>query len=464
VPWFYGFQDVPRGLTPWPARLTADDKGRFTLRGLGKDLAVTLLVTDERYAHQELIVRPPAKGKPEAVELTLLPPRVLEGKVVGEGGGPVGKVLLEVSGVQGWSDERGRFRVSCPPGHLGIWAIPAEGTVWLSRSMAIEWPRGKVRHEVTITLPRGVRVRGKVTEASSGKPVAGAVIQYYPYANNPANHYTTLSWRVGGTERVRTGKDGTFEATVFPGRGNILVKGPSPDYVLQRFDTSQLLLGKPGGAPLYAQAVALLDLDPKGKPRPLALTLRRGVTIRGRVLGPDGKPVKRGMLLHPRSLYDHRDVAMFFHYALVPQAVKDGAFTLTGCDPRADFSVHFLDPHNHLGAVARLSGKDSAREVTVRLARCGSARLRIVTGKGKPVPGAGPWMHLLLDARLDPAVPLYHLGEARLFSPHSDKDGRITVPNLIPGATYLYSDGKRGHKFTVKAGETRTLPDSVYDR
>jgi RNA polymerase sigma factor (sigma-70 family) len=476
MPLVYGFQDSPRGLAAWPAPLSADDQGRFTLRGLGKDLAVTLLVTDERFARQQLTVQTTAKGKPGAVELPLMPPRVLEGKIVGAGGAAVGKVLLQLTGSTGgpgpdnwavvhvWSDQRGNFRVACPPGSLGVWALPAEGTVWLGRMLAVTWPRGKVRHRVTITLPRGVRVRGKVTEAPSGKPVAGAVIEYRPFESNPAAHYTVLSWRVGGTERVRTRKDGTFEATVFPGRGHILAKGPSRDFILQRFDAGRLMVGKPGGAPVYLHAVAGLDLKPDARPRPLALTVRRGVTIRGRVLGPDGKPVKRALLLHPRSLYDHRNFALYHHYHVVPLPVRDGRFALTGCDPKAAFPIHIVDPYNRFGAVARVSGKDSAREVTVGLARCGSARLRIVTSKGKPVRGAGPSLQLLLDARADSTVPLYSLGEAKLFSPPSDKEGRITVSTLIPGATYLYFDGKRGHKFTVKSGETRTLPDTVYDR
>jgi len=42
---------------------------------------------------------------------------------------------------------------------------------------------------------------------------------------------------------------------------------------------------------------------------------------------------------------------------------------------------------------------------------------------------------------------------------YSDKDGRQTVPGLIPGATYRYFDykSKKDHEFTAEAGKTHDL-------
>jgi hypothetical protein len=39
--------------------------------------------------------------------------------------------------------------------------------------------------------------------------------------------------------------------TVLPGEGHLLVKGPTRYYILNRLDTAQLLLGKPGGVRGY---------------------------------------------------------------------------------------------------------------------------------------------------------------------------------------------------------------------
>ena len=50
---------------------------------------------------------------------------------------------------------------------------------------------GLVKQEVKIALPRGVLVRGKVTEAGSGKPVAGAGVQFWPQDDDsPAGRRT----------------------------------------------------------------------------------------------------------------------------------------------------------------------------------------------------------------------------------------------------------------------------------
>src|SRR5262249_34511178 len=150
------------------------------------------LATDARFAHQRLVVKTAAGDKPVVFEQALDPPHLLEGTVVAEDTGkPIGKkVLLRVSGADGrtgrlfgevqlWTDEQGTFRVNCPPGHVHITSYPPDGSPYLFRGTSFDWPRGKVKHEIRIELPRGVVVRGKVSEADSGKPVAGAVVSYF---------------------------------------------------------------------------------------------------------------------------------------------------------------------------------------------------------------------------------------------------------------------------------------------
>ena len=139
APAWYDFPAQPARLDPWPAALTTDDDGRFVLRGVGKDQTVTLLVTDERFAPQRLVVGTAAKDKPEAVERVLEPAHWLEGKVVGnDTGKPIGKrVLLEVHTrdglLQAWADEKGNFRVNCPPGRVTVEPFPPDGSPYLTR-------------------------------------------------------------------------------------------------------------------------------------------------------------------------------------------------------------------------------------------------------------------------------------------------------------------------------------------
>jgi RNA polymerase sigma factor (sigma-70 family) len=476
-PAYYDFAVAPKKLTPWPAAIKTDAEGRFVLRGMGKGMAVTLLVTDERFARQQLVVRNTEKGKPEAFEQSLEPPHILEGKVGGEDTHkPVGKVLLEIhrpvdpdtwrsEAVQVWTDEEGKFRVNCPLGRLIIYPYPANGSPYLSRMKMVEWPRGKVKHEVDVGLPRGVLVRGKVTEAESGKPVAGATVYYFKREDNPFTEYTITSWSHGPGEFVQTKADGCFEAAVYPGEGSLLVKGPTRDFVLQKLDTKLLSLGKPGGAPLYAGGFTALNLKAGADPREANLTLRRGVTVRGRVLDPDGKPVQRAVLYHATHLRDNGDWAYYFHYALEPVAVKDGQFELTGCDPKAKFPVCVLDCKNQTGGRAMFSVADAKEEpTTIRLQPCGRAALRYVGDDGKPQKGHGPDFGFDLDAEAHAALSVAEMLGPEFRLPYSDEEGRVTVTGLIPGVTYRYYDGKKWREFTVEAGKTRELPDIVYTR
>ena len=103
---------------------------------------------------------------------------------------------------------------------------------------------------------------------------------------------------LGGFERIElTGADGTFTMAVPPGKGYLFVQGPTPDYVHEELDGNQLFEGRPGGSRLYPDAAVPLDVRAKAEPKPVAVTLRRGATVRGRLVGQDGRPVPRAVLL-----------------------------------------------------------------------------------------------------------------------------------------------------------------------
>jgi RNA polymerase sigma factor (sigma-70 family) len=470
----FTFTSPPKGLDLWPAPLTTDGEGRFVIHGLPSDAPVRLLVNDERFARQQLIVQK-AKGKPEEFEEALEPARMLEGKVVAEDTGkPIGKVLLSIFAAPGqefqeWTDEQGRFRFNCPPtpGGIGIAPFAPDGSAYLTRVMVFDWPKGKVKHEVEVRLPRGVMVRGKVTEAGSDKPVAGAVVSYYVREDNPLARGPIVSWRRVPGEFVQTRADGTFEAAVFPGKGHLMVKGPTSDYVMKRIEFGEL---GPTVGTMYTHAVTAVDLKAGADASEVNLKLQRGVKIAGRVVDSDGKPVKQAVLLYHDRLRDDPDRAyqsLNFGHNLDPVAVKDGRFELTGCDPRAKLRLVVLDRKNEIGAVATLSPEEQKEEPTIRLEPCARATFHIVDEKGKPFPmkGAGQAIENFMFMLLDPELhePLYQfvvLGPDHRF-PEPDEKGRITIPCLIPGADYRSPYGNK-QKFTPEAGKTHDLGDIIF--
>ena len=50
----------------------------------------------------------------------------------------------------------------------------------------LAWPKGAIEQTVDLALPRGVLIRGKVTEEGTGQPVADAMVIFYPSAPRAA--------------------------------------------------------------------------------------------------------------------------------------------------------------------------------------------------------------------------------------------------------------------------------------
>jgi hypothetical protein len=381
-------------------------------------------------------------------------------------------VLLSIGAVPGqefqeWTDEQGRFRFNCPPapGGIGIAPFAPDGSVYLTRVMFFAWPKGKVKHEVELKLPKGVMVRGKVTEAGSDKPVAGAVVSYYVRDDNPFARGPIVSWRTVPGEFVQTKADGTFEAAVYPGKGHLMVKGPTPDYVMKLIKYGEL---GPTVGDMYTHAVTAVDLKADADAPEVNLKLQRGVKIAGRVVDADGKPVKQAVLFYHDHLKDDPDrayQAYYFGFNLEPVYVKDGRFELTGCDPKKNLRVVVLDRKNQIGGLATLSPEEQKDEPTIRLEPCAKATFRCVDEKGKPFPikRVGDPLFIVLDTEShNPLNQADLLGmERREFEP--DEKGRVTITGLIPGADYRARFGTEDI-IKAEAGKTHDLGDMTFLR
>ena len=65
-------------------------------------------------------------------------------------------------------------------------------------SKKLDWPKGAIEHSLDLALPRGMLVRGRVTEEGSGKPIAGARIGYL---SNPDRDVQTGAWNSRAVDR-----------------------------------------------------------------------------------------------------------------------------------------------------------------------------------------------------------------------------------------------------------------------
>jgi hypothetical protein len=164
-----------------------------------------------------------------------------------------------------------------------------------------------------------------------------------------------------------------------------------------------------------------------------------------------------------------------------PRDLVGGRFELRGCDPAASYQVMFLDTEHEWGATTTIAGKSASENLVVKLQPCVTATARFLNRQGKP----------LVKYRVDPELVLapgpYHVttfgqngalegrydSYANIDRPHywsgieTDDQGRATMPDLIPGATFCFFTSKnwdQQHLFKAEPGRKIDLGDIVLDR
>jgi hypothetical protein len=512
------FGQAPTRWSAWPVAATTDARGRFTLRGVPTDTAITLQMDGDHIAVQALHInpdevqrellrqnrrvrgadtaeavlelKPAAPGKPLELAWSLKPAHILEGAITyADTGKPVPQARLVCFvghrtfdlTYEGRKEYRGgkdgRFRIVADPGEFFILvAYPPAGAPYLLRTVHLRWPARTVpRQVVNINLARAVRVRGTVTERPSGKPVAGATVEYVPRrADNPL-YQRDIVGPVDDLKQIAfSAADGTFELPVLPGPGQLLVNGPTPDYLRAETTARKLSDSKDGGRRYYPNALVALDLKPETATHEVKVALRRGVTVTGRLVGPDGKPVASAQIFY-RGYIPHG-------YIMEPMPTlraRDGKFELPGLDPDRPQPVYFLDEKNQRAAIVKLPARPGGKEpLTVRLQPCGTAVVRAVDKDGKPVAGFRPFVEVIVtpgatswDAMVSGKVGadfawMVNLDRKRHRDLQPDKEGRVTLPTLIPGATLRLLGEVPGRgiidmnrTFTVEAGRRLDLKD-----
>jgi RNA polymerase sigma factor (sigma-70 family) len=472
---------------------TANERGEFAFNSFGPNVKLELEIKDPRYQRKdEWFVETAAKKQCENLDLVLPPGQVVEGRILyADTRKPVPFARLMIVSpyiVDEKADADGRFRISIfsgqfSKGDVGVHAWAPDGELYMPASQGVHFDKGVVRREVELALPRGVPIRGKVIESSSGKPVEGAFVTY----NGDSNL------------RARTGPDGRYQIGGWPATSaRLIVTHPSGEYIPQIVGSAGGSPDKPIGDPSYYHAIAEVNLKAEDKEKEVDITLRRGVTIKGRLLGPDAKPVASAVLFvsshKPRS-----------EKTMHPVHVRDGQFEVRGCDPEKTYQLLFLDyPHaprplmmaeslqtfGQLWMAELVNGKDSrgasvtvlakkaaGEPLVVRVAPCGSAKLRFVDAAGTPKAGFIPWLQLVVTPgpQLWKAIEDKSLaaevvslagpyGDQPPGQPKTDAQGYVTYTGLIPGATYrikTYGDNMGRNivlkDFTVEAGKTAEI-------
>ncbi len=362
----------PEALRTWPRPVKTDDQGRLVLSGIGRDLSVVLNVRDIRFARQDLRFDAERNPIPTGKEATiaLQPATIIEGRVLAaDTGKPIPDAVIAVESVQprgGWvtsrfrADDQGRFQVNrYPAPRFRVRVSPSGGQPYLLSSVEFAWNKGAVKKEIEVKLPRGVVIKGKLTEEGTGRPVGGAALHFFRKARGER------------IPDVASNPDGSFQATVPPGEGQILALGPMLDYIPREIGSATLSGGgRTGGLRIHAHDVIAYEVKAGEAPRELVATLRPGKTVNGHVVGPDGQTIADAVII-TRLDIDPRNLTWRQRSSL---HVRDGRFELHGLDPENPTTVYFLDAEHQWGAAVDFPGKQSGGDALVRLQPCGQAK------------------------------------------------------------------------------------------
>jgi beta-lactamase regulating signal transducer with metallopeptidase domain len=481
-------------LPPLTAEWTSGKDGRFTLRGYGAEHHASFSIQAPGFGKQRLQFE--IKPKVAAATLTLGRAHIVEGRVtLGKDGPPAAgakiesRTMSEKYGIgmtlgsdEVTTDKEGHYKIEAAPGAAIVLEVhpPRDGgEAYLMRGDLVV-PKDSVATRVDFALPKGVLVRGRITEAATGRPIAGAVVHHQAQErNNPYFIKGNPSVFNPDEQKVISAADGTFRLGIMPGPGHLLVKGPTADYLHEEISSVELYgeLIWPNTRH-YPDAYRKLSPKPEEGPLDVELALRRGVTVGGHLVDEKGQTVREALLVS--RWYLSRN-GMTVNHAPAWKWLHGERFELAGCDPASSASVLFLDPKNQRGMAIELSGKQAGEDVTVAMKPCGTASVRIVDGNGKPVRAGRSPAHLEVvlspgaswgdirggDQKTSPlqadAIYASNLDDSRYRDLKTAAAGRMTFPTLVPGAPYriivFNQKEKTELEFTVKPGETKDLGD-----
>ncbi len=421
---------------PWlgglPESVTADTDGQFEIKGVGRGRLLGLMVEGAGIETAGLRVVTDPKFDPKAVEQptrgtmpggSFQPGPALYGPtfthagkatqpVVGtvtdsRTGKPVAGVMVNGSAggprwgensVRATTDAAGKFALHgvAKADKVSLFVYPRPDEPYLPFRTTVAGRPGLTEIRADLTLVRGVRVKGRVVEKGSGKPVTGAGVHYTALADNKLHAALMGDRRGEGGAFQGTGPDGRFEMTVLPGAGIITAQGetggrnsfipytqvriakadrPRADHA--QLDNLGECFSAADGHIIILRSLsgyAIIEPKPTDDAVEVTITFDRGGTATGTVVDADGRPATGVTAYKLTACYDS------------PQKLTGGAFTVIALEADHPRTVLFVDEAKKLAAAVELKGGE--KDVTVKLQPWGTLSGRLLDADGKPVAGA----------------------------------------------------------------------------
>ncbi|MEW6357707.1 MAG: carboxypeptidase-like regulatory domain-containing protein [Planctomycetota bacterium] len=434
------------------AEMVTGEDGRFAFDSL-PDEAVTLYCRAQGYSDP----RPTVKPGPKDMTVTLYRAGHILGKVVDEAGKPVTEFRVSL-GLD--SAREGDRRPSYPsrfPYRTGMPIFAPDGafriedatvgapyritiyardyaTTTESRIMGIPLDKGDV---ATITVEKGRTFAGKVVDAASGAPVAGAeIILSMQKPEGSSRSYYRLSRSSDGlptgTLTCSSREDGGFQLDNISPRG-YYVAVVHPDYV-------ELELGyirfSPSSSESKPKNGGYADIPPAGAQGILGAVFRlsKGAAVSGRCCGEDGKPLAgaRVLLSGVKYVTTGEDGAYRF------DKVLPGRYTLTFYEMASKSSKAYRSVYVTVQADEEL------------------------TMDFRPYEGIALNGEVVGDKKLRKSlrIQVEDAGERKcLITTATDSKGRFTVTGLKPGRYRVNALQYDNRRYQTVARETVTVTE-----
>jgi hypothetical protein len=314
---------------------------------------------------------------------------------------------------------------------------------------------------VNFDLERGVVVKGRLTDAATGKPVQGRV-GYEPLGDNPnLKNFTEFGKpQFLASDPGRTADDGSFTVLAIPGAGNLTATADDRDaYAAAPGDIRQFNL------------VVRIDVPEKDeKPFVRDIALEPAGALAGSIVGPDGKPLSGAYAAGLHAVWE---------FGRGPEKLETASIHVHGLTAKEPRVVVLFHPEKKLARVRKVSAEDKG-PLTISLAATGTLVGRALDPNGRPWAGlnvkAAYRIAELEQARVEgkdfhdlPRDLLYdYLAWDKIISreTNTDKDGKFVIDGLIPGLKYdlaLRDDTAqevlRRESLSVEAGKEKDLGD-----
>jgi RNA polymerase sigma factor (sigma-70 family) len=473
-----------------PASITTGADGRFRLGGFGRERIITFYVEGPAIQYTTFQVMTRTAGTDAGPKVRGVEPRKIYGaqfEYLGTTARPIrgivrdkatGKPIASVKVRTGVTthttrtDSEGRYELlgAAKSPTYTIEAEPPDTGRHFKVVVQVSDTPGLGPLAADIALVEGVRVRGKVTDKKTDKPVPGARLVYHPLLGNV---YVRRRWTgyLSFHSEATSGPDGSFRMAALPGPGILAVTAPSPgDYapalvtlqewrdffkgMLPDAGNREDLIGvelphPPGAFTLLVQpqfnALALMNPEENAEAA-VEVALRPALTRKGTMLGPDDKPLTGATVFG------------LMRQALEPEVLTSADFAVRGLGMHSKRTRKLLFFHRDKRLGRSLEVRDNETgPLKVLPQPCASAVGRCVDKDGQPVAN--------LPLCLTPADLNYFSARPLNVEFRTGPDGRFRAEGLVPGQQYALvqpsnpQTGRPATYVTVEPGTAKDLGD-----